>query len=347
MLRLEGIKKSFGSTLLFDNLNLSINAREFVTVLGPSGCGKSTILRLIGGMEKPDRGRIILEDQDITNTPSQKRAVNTVFQSYALFPHLSVFENIAFGLRAQRVGDQEITSRVMNALAMVHLSDLMKRMPRELSGGEQQRVALARALVGRPKVLLLDESLSALDKNLREAMQRELKAMQRELPMSFILVTHDQDEALALGDRVVVLNRGAIVQTGTPFEIYENPVSRFVAKFLGQPNIFAAEFRENGRAFIPELGVEVPMSMAVGALRRGYALIKAHRIRIEPPEACEHQATIVDRGYKGSILEITMTTDSGANLFVRLGAPSGAISHFEIGARVSWEALFGVPLNHD
>ena len=222
-MQLERIRKSFDGKDVISDLNLTINDGEFLTLLGPSGCGKTTVLRLIAGLESVDSGHIHLEKQDITQVPAEDRHVNTVFQSYALFPHMTVFENVAFGLRMQKTPASEIPPRVTEALRMVQLEEFAQRKPHQLSGGQQQRVAIARAVVNKPRLLLLDESLSALDYKLRKQMQNELKALQRKLGITFVFVTHDQEEALTMSDRIVVMRDGKIEQDGTPREIYEEP----------------------------------------------------------------------------------------------------------------------------
>ncbi|MGL6116022.1 ATP-binding cassette domain-containing protein, partial [Plesiomonas sp.] len=208
VVELRAIRKGFDGRDIISNLDLTINDGEFLTILGPSGCGKTTVLRLIAGLEDADEGRIILDNQDITDISAEHRHVNTVFQSYALFPHMSVFENVAFGLRMQKVPASQIEPRVMDALRMVQLDDMATRSPHQLSGGQQQRVAIARAVVNKPKILLLDESLSALDYKLRKQMQNELKALQRKLGITFVFVTHDQEEALTMSDRIIVMRDG-------------------------------------------------------------------------------------------------------------------------------------------
>ena len=242
MINIEGVSKSFatkasGLVTALNTVNLTIQDNEFFTLLGPSGCGKTTLLRLIGGFEAPSTGKIRIGDIDAASLPPQKRPVNTVFQSYALFPHMTIAENVAFGLQMRRVPKADIDQRVREALSMVRLDDYASRSPRQLSGGQQQRVALARALAPRPKVLLLDEPLSALDLKLRKEMQSELKRLQRETGITFILVTHDQEEALAMSDRIAVMSAGNILQVGEPREIYDNPESRFVADFIGESNV--------------------------------------------------------------------------------------------------------------
>ncbi|NLS01371.1 ABC transporter ATP-binding protein [Rhizobium sp. P38BS-XIX] len=242
MIDIEGVSKSFstkatGLVTALNTVDLSIRDNEFFTLLGPSGCGKTTLLRLIGGFEAPTTGRIRIGDIDAASLPPQKRPVNTVFQSYALFPHMTIAENVAFGLEMRKVPKAEIGLRVREALGMVRLENYASRSPRQLSGGQQQRVALARALAPRPKVLLLDEPLSALDLKLRKEMQSELKRLQRETGITFILVTHDQEEALAMSDRIAVMSAGNVLQVGEPREIYDNPESRFVADFIGESNV--------------------------------------------------------------------------------------------------------------
>ncbi|MGE4403119.1 MAG: spermidine/putrescine ABC transporter ATP-binding protein PotA [Desulfobulbus sp.] len=244
VVELIGVDKEYGGHRALSDISLSVADGEFLSLLGPSGCGKTTLLRIIGGFEECTRGNLLLDGSPMDRTPPEKRAVNTVFQNYALFPHMSVFDNIAFGLRMAKKPTGEIIQAVAQALELVQLSGMGKRRPNELSGGQQQRVAIARALVNKPRVLLLDEPLSALDHRLRKQMQKELKQLQRTLGISFILVTHDQDEAFAMSDRVVVMQHGRIEQIGTPMEIYEEPVNLYVAKFVGDINVLDGVIRE-------------------------------------------------------------------------------------------------------
>jgi spermidine/putrescine transport system ATP-binding protein len=237
VLELRGLAKSFGDTVAVARVSGAFPRGEYVCLLGPSGCGKTTLLRLIAGFEEPTAGDILLEGRSLAGVPPERRDVNVVFQSYALFPHLTVHENVAFGPRMRRLPASEIESRVVEALRLVRLDGLGARHPRQLSGGQQQRVALARALVNRPRVLLLDEPLSALDRSLRLAVQEELKALQRETGITFVHVTHDQSEALSLADRVVVMRGGAFEQVGAPRDVYRRPRNRFVAEFLGSSNL--------------------------------------------------------------------------------------------------------------
>ncbi|HSV38071.1 MAG TPA: ABC transporter ATP-binding protein [Nocardioidaceae bacterium] len=255
---LRGITKTYGDVVAVDDLDLDIHDGEFFSMLGPSGSGKTTVLRLIAGFERATFGRIELAGEDVTATAPFDRNVNTVFQDYALFPHFSVLDNVAYGLRVRKVSKKERHARAREALATVRLEHLAARRPNQLSGGQRQRVALARAIVVQPKVLLLDEPLGALDLKLREQMQVELKQLQRELGITFVFVTHDQEEALTLSDRVAVFNEGRVVQLGTPSEIYERPTSAYVAQFVGTSNLFDAAAsqrlfgREGAHALRPE-----------------------------------------------------------------------------------------------
>lgn len=241
VIELRGVSKSLHGHDILQNINLEVRNGEFLTLLGPSGCGKTTLLRLISGFEQPTTGNIFINGKDVEGLPPHLRHVHTVFQSYALFPHMTVIENIEFGLRCQKLPKKEIEQRVAEVLKTVKLEKYAKRKPEQLSGGQQQRVAIARAVVNRPLVLLLDEPLSSLDYRLRKTMQIELKQLQRKLGITFIFVTHDQEEALSMSDRVVVMQEGCIEQVGTPRQVYENPQNLAVAKFIGEANIFDSE----------------------------------------------------------------------------------------------------------
>jgi len=245
-IRLIDLEKRFGDVRAVDGVSIDIASGEFFSLLGPSGCGKTTTLRMIGGFELPTGGRILLRDRDITMDPPDKRPVNMVFQSYALFPHLDVGDNIAFGLRRKKVEKAEVTRRVGEALELVHLSGYEKRKPNQLSGGQQQRVALARALVNHPNVLLLDEPLGALDLKLRRRLQLELKRIQIEVGITFVYVTHDQEEALTMSDRIAVMHAGKVEQLGTPEALYERPATRFVADFIGTANLLRGQVDSAG-----------------------------------------------------------------------------------------------------
>ncbi|MDR1781461.1 MAG: ABC transporter ATP-binding protein [Bacilli bacterium] len=242
LIELHHINKSFDDQVILDDFNLYINENEFITLVGPSGCGKTTLLRIIGGLESVDEGQVIFDGKDITKLEPNERTINTVFQKYALFPHLNVYENIAFGLRLKKVNEKEIEELVKWSLKLVNLNNYEDRKIDSLSGGQQQRVAIARAIVNKPKVLLLDEPLGALDLKLRQNMQYELKELQKKLHITFIFVTHDQEEALSMSDTVVVMNSGLIQQIGTPEDIYNEPKNRFVANFIGESNIIRGKY---------------------------------------------------------------------------------------------------------
>lgn len=251
IIEIKGITKTFGAKVLaVDDVWLSVHEGEFVTLLGPSGCGKTTILRMVAGFESPDRGRIVLAGEDVTERPPYRRPVNMVFQDYALFPHMTIAGNVGYGLRVAGVPRGDIDREVSAALTMVDLVDKADRRPSELSGGQRQRVALARALVRKPRVLLLDEPLSALDANLRAAMQVELKHLHERLGLTFVMVTHDQTEALVMSDRVVLMEHGRIAQEGTPTEIYEHPHSSYVASFIGASNLLRGRVRSRGEGYV-------------------------------------------------------------------------------------------------
>lgn len=239
---IEGLHKNYGSSTVLSNINMKIDKGEFITLLGPSGCGKSTILRIVAGLTDATAGKISIEGKDMNGVQPKDRQVGMVFQSYALFPNMTVQENVAFGLRMQKENSVELEQRVQDMLELVHLSEKAHAYPKELSGGQQQRVALARALIVRPKVLLLDEPLSALDAQIRKKLQADLRAIQRKLNMTMILVTHDQEEAMAVSDRIFVMNNGSIAQSGTPTEIYTRPDNEFIANFIGHYNVFLDRF---------------------------------------------------------------------------------------------------------
>jgi spermidine/putrescine transport system ATP-binding protein len=267
---LRGVTKRFGDATAVDSLDLDVEPGEFLSLLGPSGCGKTTTLRLIAGFEQPDEGDILISGAAVAGVPAHRRDVNTVFQAYALFPHLSVAENVAYGLQQRRVARSEIRERVADALDMVRMRDFADRKPNKMSGGQQQRIALARALINRPSVLLLDEPLGALDRQLREEMQLELKLLQGRLGTTFVFVTHDQGEALAMSDRVAVMRAGGIEQLAGPREVYDNPVSAYVAAFVGQQN-----FLDDDTAVRPE-AIRIASTPAAGDTASGTVLGVAH-----------------------------------------------------------------------
>ncbi|MFO3715235.1 ABC transporter ATP-binding protein [Anaerococcus cruorum] len=247
VLQLKNINKFYDEKQILKSIDLDVERGEFLTLIGPSGCGKTTTLRIIGGFEKPDSGEVIFEERDISNIPPNERNINTVFQNYALFPHLNVFDNVAFGLRIKKTKESEIKKKVENALALVDLENYGNRDISRLSGGQKQRVAIARALVNEPEIILFDEPLGALDLKLRKRMQIELKNIQQEVGITFIYVTHDQEEALSMSDKIAVMNKGIIEQYGTPQHIYEEPVNAFVANFLGDSNIFRGKMVDRSK----------------------------------------------------------------------------------------------------
>lgn len=322
IVKLENITKSFDGQMVVKNLNLIINDGEFVTLLGPSGCGKTTLLRIIAGFEMQDGGQVYINSQEVTKVPANRREVNTVFQSYALFPHLSVYDNVAFGLKMSKVSKSEIKERVEAALDTVMLSGFAKRMPQSLSGGQQQRVAIARAIVKQPKVLLLDEPLSALDYKLRKQMQTELKHIQRKLGITFVFVTHDQEEALSMSDRVIVINEGVIQQEGSPKEVYENPKNLFTAKFVGEINVLQAviETTVNGklRANVEGRQCKLSKSHSFSEGDRVKLLLRPEDIRLEHIKDADSDypllGIIEETTYKGATLDSVVRLDSGTKI---------------------------------
>ncbi len=307
---LRAVTKRFDDVVAVDDLTLDIERGSFFALLGPSGCGKTTTLRMVGGFEDPTAGTILLGERDVTGLPPYKRDVNTVFQSYALFPHLSIFENVAFGLRRRRVAKAEVRRRVEEALELVALTGFGKRKPRQLSGGQQQRVALARALVNRPRVLLLDEPLGALDMKLRKQMQLELKRIQDDVAITFVHVTHDQEEAMTMADRIAVMHEGRIEQLGAPDELYERPRTAFVAGFLGVSNLLAGTSDGDGTVGLDGAGsVRVPG--AEGRRGRVAVGIRPEKIRLDGGEENEVAGVVRERSYVGVSTEYVVETPAG------------------------------------
>jgi putrescine transport system ATP-binding protein len=305
LVRFEGVSKRFGATPAVDQLSLDIAPGEFCALLGPSGCGKTTLLRLLAGFETPDEGRILLNGEDVAAVPPHKRPVNMMFQSYALFPHLTVEGNIAFGLRQESVGRRERAERVAEMLALAKLQGFGKRKVSQLSGGQRQRVALARSLIKRPRVLLLDEPLAALDKKLRGETQFELMELQRRLGTSFVIVTHDQEEAMIVADRIAVMKDGRVAQAGPPAEIYEHPASRWVADFIGEVTLIGGRIGEEG-VLQSTLG---PLRIASSAGAVGderWLALRPEKLRMsaEKPAADHHNVvsgTVAEVGYRGDV----------------------------------------------
>jgi spermidine/putrescine transport system ATP-binding protein len=321
--RLDRVSKLFADTAAVDDLSLDIREGEFFSMLGPSGCGKTTTLRMIGGFEEPTYGIVYLGGRDVTDLPPYKRDVNTVFQSYALFPHLDVFENIAFGLRRKKVAKGDIESRVEDSMKLVDLTGFERRKPPQMSGGQQQRVALARALVNSPKVLLLDEPLGALDLKLRKQMQLELKRIQQEVGITFIYVTHDQEEAMTMSDRLAVMRHGKIEQIGAPEEVYESPATEFVAGFLGASNMLDGDVKEasNGRTTIA-LATGGTVAASSERVPPGVSTVKVgvrpEKITIVPDEG---EAPPSDRNSVHGLLR--MSTYIGVNYQYKVEGPGG------------------------
>jgi spermidine/putrescine transport system ATP-binding protein len=340
VVELEGCTRDYGSVRAVDAMDLAIFEGEFLSLLGPSGCGKTTTLNLVAGFVEPTAGRILIDGGDVTGVPAHLRGLGVVFQSYALFPHLSVFENVAFGLRERRAPAAEIARRVGEALELVQLDRLGRQRPAELSGGMQQRVALARALVYRPRVLLLDEPLAALDKKLREEMRDELRAIQRSVGITTVFVTHDQAEALGLSDRIAVMSRGRIEQLGAPREIYERPASGFVADFIGASTVLRCRVIADNLVALAH-GVTIKVT-AGGALRVGEDVelaIRPERVRLAAgPGEGTAEARIEGLVYQGSMTEVSARLGDGQRVLVFVTEPApiplapGQIVHLRLPA---------------
>jgi spermidine/putrescine transport system ATP-binding protein len=316
-IRLVDLEKRFGTILAVDGVTLDVRPGEFFSLLGPSGCGKTTTLRMIGGFELPTHGRILLRERDITHDPPDKRPVNMVFQHYALFPHLDVGENVGFGLRRRKVERREIDRRVGEALELVRLEGFERRRPTQLSGGQQQRVALARALVNRPTVLLLDEPLGALDLKLRRQLQIELKRIQAEVGITFVYVTHDQEEALTMSDRIAVMHAGRIEQLGTPEELYERPATRFVADFIGSTNLLRGTVEPDGSIRLSSGEIA---RAAHDGLRTGAEVeisLRPESIELVPADAAGAiRGQVEQAAYLGTNLSYQVRTAGGLSLAV-------------------------------
>ena len=323
LLRIEGLRKQFGGYTAVDQLSLDIYQSEFFALLGPSGCGKTTLLRLIAGFELPDAGRILLDGIDLAQVPPHRRPVNMMFQSYALFPHLNVEDNVAFGLKQEGLAKPRIAERVADMLALVKLENLGRRKPHELSGGQRQRVALARSLVKRPRVLLLDEPMAALDKKLRGETQFELMELQRQLSLTFIIVTHDQSEAMTVADRIAVMDRGRLAQVAPPQEIYEQPNSRWVADFIGEVNLFEGRVSDDGMSVEGTvLGrLHVGSKIAAEPNTVVWVAVRPEKMRITraAPDrlsgaANSIAATVGDIGYLGDLSIYKLRCDDGTQI---------------------------------
>lgn len=354
MVKMDNVVKSFDGNVVVKNINMDIKKGEFLTLLGPSGCGKTTTLRMIAGFEQPTDGDVLIDGKKVSGVPPHKRDVNTVFQSYALFPHMNVYDNVAFGLKMKKKGKEDIKRHVMEALKLVQLEDFVERKPDQLSGGQKQRVAIARALVNSPKVLLLDEPLGALDLKLRKQMQVELKHLQQQLGITFIYVTHDQEEALTMSDRIAVMNNGIIEQLGTPDEIYERPASRFVADFIGETNLFEGTVVEinDSHAFLDFSGHKIPVVQTKPlSLNSKVAMaIRPERVKLhkEPNgKGFVIPGKIVEHIYVGSIIKTVVAFPDG-NQFTINDAPEVAHS-FAVGQDVfvNWEPDKAVVISYE
>lgn len=339
---LRGVSKRFGDVTAVNDVTLEIKAGEFLTLLGPSGCGKTTLLRLIAGFDGPTAGTIWVGGENVTDRPPYRRPVNQVFQSYALFPHLTVAENVGFGLRMQGVPKAEAADRVRRALELVALAGLETRQPHQLSGGQKQRVALARAVVCQPRVLLLDEPLSALDARLRQSMQLELKRLQRQLGLTFVFVTHDQEEALTMSDRIAIVNRGRIEQVGSAHEIYHRPATAFAAEFIGAANLLPARLLRRDAAGVR---VQVQGGLELTVVPEGWpdgmveALIsirpeKVHVGRTPVPGANSFVARIEEEIFKGATDHLRLKTTAGTSLLAVVANESALGEVFHVGEEV-------------
>jgi spermidine/putrescine transport system ATP-binding protein len=344
--RLSGITKRFGDFVAVDDLNLDIYEGEFFSLLGPSGCGKTTTLRMIAGFEEPTQGEISVAGEQVQGVPPYRRPVNTVFQSYAIFPHLNVFDNVAFGLRRAKVPKDEVASRVADACEMVQLAGFEKRKPGMLSGGQQQRVALARALVNRPKVLLLDEPLGALDLKLRKEMQLELKSLQEEVGITFVYVTHDQEEALTMSDRIAVMNEGKVQQLAGPTTLYETPANRFVAGFIGQTNVFSGTVEA---ADGDKVTLRTREGLRVEAVARdkvspregeeAHAAVRPEKVRFGESGDNVSAAEVKQVVYLGASTQYIVELEGGGKLVLYQQNASDAAGPSEgDGVTVSWDA---------
>jgi len=351
LLEIAGTSKRFGATTAVDDVSLGVERGAFYALLGPSGCGKTTLLRMIAGFETPDSGRIVIDGVDVTKLPPYTRPVNMMFQSYALFPHMDVAGNIAFGLRQERMDRRHIAARVSEMLALVQMSGYERRRPHELSGGQRQRVALARALAKMPKLLLLDEPLASLDRKLRGETRLELTAIQERVGISFLVVTHDQEEALSMATCVAVMDRGRLVQTGPPAEIYERPASRFVANFVGEVNLFEGKLTAGFNCLaLAVAGLDKPIPLPSGTeLVEGAAAALAVRpeklvLSHSPPAGFAITATVSSIGYLGGGSIVHLATEYGMALKAYL--PGAAVGRLGRGTPVwaSWPPEAGVVL---
>lgn len=339
---LENVSKSYGSNLVVKNISLDIEKGEFLTLLGSSGCGKTTTLRMIAGFETNTSGKITIDGEEMGNLPAYKRPVNTAFQSYALFPHLDVYQNIAYGLKLKKLPKEDIHRKVMEMIEMVQLEGFEKRKPSQLSGGQKQRVSIARALINNPKVLLLDEPLGALDLKLRKQMQFELKRLQKQLGITFIYVTHDQEEALTMSDRIAIMHDGVIEQIGTPDSIYNQPKSKYVAEFIGESNIFEGIIKSSSADY--HIGTESGMIKSTGEgfldEELVYVCVRPENMRTSdtPVEDFSLQAVVKDIVFIGNLIKIITVLPNGNE--IKISKLSNASHKYFIGQKVYlwWKA---------
>ena len=343
LLQAESLSKSFGDVKVLNDLSFCVQPGEFVTLLGPSGCGKTTTLRIIAGLLEPDKGKVFLKGGDITSAAPEKRNLNTVFQNYALFPHMNVEKNISYGLRIRGVKKTEWKKQVAEMLRLVQLEGFEKRMPAQLSGGQCQRVAIARAVVLKPDLLLLDEPLGALDLKLRRQMQIELKEIQKRLGIAFVYITHDQEEALNMSDRIAVMNNGRFEQMGTPEEIYEHPATRFAAEFIGQSNMLSCSVVRNdaGGLVLDYAGAKIPARKADFAVNPGDQLslcLRTERLSFSTEKTgdCSLEGVLTDKRYAGGAMRATIRLNGGQEILALCGSAERAKG--EIGGKVflSW-----------
>lgn len=336
IISIRNVTKRFGSFVALEDITIDIRPGEIFALLGPSGCGKSTLLRIIAGFETPTEGDILIDGKDVTDVPPNKRPVNMVFQSYAVFPHMTVEQNVAYGLKMDRVPSSEIAPKVAEALAQVHLDQFAKRMPDQLSGGQRQRVALARALVKRPRVLLLDEPLSALDAKLRDAMRLELVKLQETVGVSFVMVTHDQSEALAMADRVAVLSNGRLRQLADPMTLYQKPADAFVADFIGRVNLFDVTARSGTGVTAASIG-EVPIRPEnVPAGEDLVVAVRPEFIALTPGANGGISASLGDVAYQGdnSVVEVTLADGRSVQVLISSAETAGLLN-LDLGSPVS------------